>query len=134
MDNRLIFAALLFSALLASLAAPAFAAHVDRKDYIKEVVEPENYLEKASYKLIRGLTNIVTSPGEIPKQIVVTTRRRGAIGPVLGFFKGIGMTLMRAGIGVWETASFPLPNSLEGDFSPIVKPEYVWDPSVPPQG
>jgi len=43
----------------------------------------------------------------------------------------VTMTIIRAGFGVWETAFFLFPNSLEGDFSPILKPEYVWDTPDP---
>ncbi len=131
MHNRFMVVATLLTTLLAAVATPALATRVDNKDYVNEVLEPETYLENASYKLVRGITNIVTSPGEIPKQIVITTRDRGAIGPVLGIFKGAGMTIMRAGIGAWETISFLVPNSLTGDYSPILKPEFVWDPSAP---
>ncbi len=131
MCNRCILVATLLITLLAAFVTPALAARVDNKNYVNEVVEPETYLESASYKLVRGITNMVTSPAEIPKQIVITTRDRGAIGPILGLFKGAGMTIMRAGIGAWETALFILPNSLSGDFSPILKPEFVWDPSAP---
>ncbi|WP_432823751.1 exosortase system-associated protein, TIGR04073 family [Trichloromonas sp.] len=131
MSNRFFVMAILLTILLAAAATPAVAVPVDNKDYIDEVVAPETYLENASYKLVRGITNMVTSPAEIPKQIVVTTRDRGAIGPVLGLFKGVGMTVMRIGFGAWETVSFLLPNSLEGDFAPILKPEYVWNTSEP---
>jgi putative exosortase-associated protein (TIGR04073 family) len=131
MGIKFVIVTIMLTAVLAAVATPALAAHGDDKVYIDEVLAPENYVDNASYKLIRGVTNMVTSPGEIPKQIIVTTRDRGAIGPVLGLFKGIGMTVMRAGLGVWETAFFMFPNSLDGDFSPILKPEYVWDPTVP---
>jgi putative exosortase-associated protein (TIGR04073 family) len=120
--------------LLTLMAIPQASTAASDKEYIAEAVAPEAYVENASYKLLRGLTNIVTSPAEIPKQITVTTRDRGAaIGPVLGLFKGLGMTLMRAGFGILETVTFPLPNDIEGSFAPILKPEYVWDPSPPIQ-
>jgi putative exosortase-associated protein (TIGR04073 family) len=126
--HLLIFMSLLLL-LLTAAVVPALAASPAEKDYIDDVLEPETYLEESSFKLIRGLTNIVTSPGEIPKQMVLTIRDRGALGVPLGFLKGIGMTVMRAGIGAWETVSFPAPNSMEGDFTPILKPEFVWNPS-----
>ncbi len=131
MRTRFFVMATLLFMLLAAVATPTLATTVDNKDYVDEVVEPETYLENASYKLVRGITNMVTSPIEIPKQVIITTKDRGAIGPVLGILKGLGMTFMRAGIGAWETISFPLPNSLSGDFAPILKPEYVWNPSAP---
>jgi len=131
MPKRLLIFIPLLLLLLTAAAAPALAAGHAEKDYIDDVLEPESYMEKSSFKLIRGLTNIVTSPGEIPKQMVLTIRDRGGLGVPLGFFKGIGMTVMRVGIGAWETVSFPAPNSMDGDFAPILKPEFVWNPSPP---
>lgn len=128
--HLLIFMSMLLL-LLTAAAIPALAASHAEKDYIDDVLEPETYMEKSSFKLLRGLTNIVTSPGEIPKQMVLTIRDRGGLGVPLGFLKGIGMTVMRVGIGAWETVSFPAPNSMDGDFAPILKPEFVWNPSPP---
>lgn len=128
--HLLIFMSMLLL-LLTAAVAPALAVSHAEKDYIDDVLEPETYMEKSSFKLLRGLTNMVTSPGEIPKQMVLTIRDRGALGVPLGFLKGIGMTVMRVGIGAWETVSFPAPNSMEGDFAPIMNPEFVWNPSPP---
>ena len=130
MLNRFVVIASLLLALVVIQSTPAFA-RVDTKQYPEEVLVPEPYLEKASYKLVRGVTNVITSPGEIPKQIVVTSRERGGLGALLGIFKGVGMTAMRVGSGVWEAITFFAPNDLDGNFGPILKPEYVWDPSVP---
>jgi putative exosortase-associated protein (TIGR04073 family) len=131
MRKKILLVATVLMTLLAVIATPVFASRVDNKDYISEVVEPEPYLEKAAYKLLRGITNMVTCPGEIPKQIVITTIDRGAIGPVLGLIKGIGMTSMRAILGATETLLFMAPNSLDSeDFDPILKPEFVWNPST----
>jgi len=131
MPKRLLVFPSLLLVLLVSVGVPALAAEVDDKDYVDQVLEPESYLEQSSFKLIRGVTNIVTSPAEIPKQMVLTGRDLGALGVPVGFFKGIGMTVMRAGLGAWETVSFLLPNSMEGDFAPILKPEFVWNASDP---
>jgi len=37
---------------------------------------------------------------------------------------------LRGVSGIWEIATFPLPNTLDGDFSAILKPEFVWTPSA----
>lgn len=131
MLQRLLIRTLLVLLMLAVIAPAAFARMDDGKTYVEEVVAPESYMENASFKLVRGVTNLVTCPGEIPKQIIVTTRDRGAIGAVLGTFKGLGMTVARGGFGLWEGLTFFLPNSLKGDYSPILKPEFVWNPSTP---
>lgn len=101
----------------------------DGREYIDEVVAPEGYLEEASFKLVRGVANFVTCPGEFPKQIVVTIRDCGPMGIILGPLKGLGMVGLRGVAGIWEIATFPLPNTTDGDFSAILKPEFVWTPS-----
>ena len=105
-------------------------AVMSTNSYAQEAMEPESYFGSASYKMVRGVTNAVTSPFEIPKQIVVTTKEIGFLGPVLGIFKGVGMTCMRVVTGAWEVGTFFAPNDMDGNFGPILKPEYVWNPSV----
>lgn len=130
MLNRAFVVASLLLALAVTLAAPVHAQNYNNNE-ANEVLTPEPYLEKSAFKLVRGVTNIVTSPGEIPKQIVMTTKKRGAVGVVLGLFKGVGMTTVRILSGVYEAATFPLPNDLDGHFGPVVRPEFVWSPSTP---
>ena len=88
--------------------------------------QPETIAEKMSVKFFRGLANAVTSPAEIPKQIILTGRDQGAVGYlVIGPFKGILMTLYRASIGVVETAFFTVPQP--GYYDPTIDPAYVWE-------
>ena len=88
--------------------------------------QPETIAEKMSIKFFRGLANVVTSPVEIPKQIILTGREQGAVGYfVIGPFKGILMTLYRASIGVVETAFFTVPQP--GYYDPTIDPAYVWE-------
>jgi putative exosortase-associated protein (TIGR04073 family) len=88
--------------------------------------QPETIVEKMAIKLTRGVTNAVTSPVEIPKQIILTGRDMGALGYfVIGPLKGIGMTLYRATIGVVETAFFTVPQP--GYYDPTIDPAYVWE-------
>ena len=86
---------------------------------------PETIAEKMSVKLGRGVTNFVTAPAEIPKQIVLTGRDMGAVGYVaIGPLKGIGMTLYRGFIGMVETVFFVVPQP--GYYDPTIEPPYVW--------
>jgi putative exosortase-associated protein (TIGR04073 family) len=87
--------------------------------------QPESIAEKMSIKFFRGLTNIVTSPVEIPKQIVLTGQEMGGVGYfVIGPFKGVLMTVYRATIGAVETAFFTVPQP--GYYDPTIDPAYVW--------
>jgi putative exosortase-associated protein (TIGR04073 family) len=88
--------------------------------------QPETILEKMAIKLTRGVTNIVTSPVELPKQIILTGRDMGPVGfIVIGPLKGVGMTLYRATIGAVETFFFTVPQP--GYYDPTIDPAYVWE-------
>ena len=103
--------------LLAVLLVMPLAAYAEQ--------QPESITEKMSIKFFRGLTNVVTSPVEIPKQIVLTGQEMGGVGYfVIGPFKGILMTVYRATIGVVETAFFTVPQP--GYYDPTIEPPYVW--------
>ena len=103
--------------LLAVLLVMPLAAYAEQ--------QPESITEKMSIKFFRGLTNVVTSPVEIPKQIVLTGQEMGGVGYfVIGPFKGILMTVYRATIGVVETAFFTVPQP--GYYDSTIEPPYVW--------
>ena len=79
----------------------------------------------APRKLGRGLAGMTTSFLEVPGNMVAETRAHGAAeGVPLGFFKGLGMIVVRTPVGVYETLSapFPFPDS----YRPIIRPEYPW--------
>jgi len=89
---------------------------------------PETYQEDqkrytSRTKLQRGLTNSVTGWLELPYNIfseVVFGSRTPFVGMVTGIVIGTGKTIQRTGIGVFETATFYIPN-----YDPIMKPEFV---------
>ena len=101
--------------LLCMFTLPAFA---------QEAQQPEAIAEKMSFKLVRGVTNVVTGVVEIPKQSILTVRDRGAIGYVVGPVKGVTMFLYRTLLGAIETVAFLVPQP--GYYDPMVDPEFVW--------
>ena len=86
--------------------------------------QPEMIAEKMAVKLTRGVTNIVTSIVELPKQTILTTRDMGGAGMVVGPIKGIGMTVYRGVVGIAETVFCMVPQP--GYYDPMMDPEYVW--------
>ncbi|HWI40201.1 MAG TPA: exosortase system-associated protein, TIGR04073 family [Verrucomicrobiae bacterium] len=105
-------AAVLFIFLLAPLA------------HANDQQRPDSIIEKMAQKLVRGVTNVVTSPAELAKQTVVTVNSMGAPGIIIGPLKGIGMTAYRAFIGATETVFFLVP--APGYYDPMIDPAYVW--------
>ena len=95
------------------------------------------YPVKILYKLARGLTNILSSPTEIPYNMVKEGRLiepdedwvvpdggdwlvQQLMAGFTGFFTGIGYTVARIGIGAFDTVTFFVPTP------PIM------DPATPP--
>ncbi len=86
--------------------------------------QPEMIVEKMAIKFTRGITNVVTSVIELPKQTVLTSREMGGAGMIVGPIKGVGMTLYRGAIGVVEAFFCMVPQP--GYYDPMMEPAYVW--------
>ncbi|MEC4748397.1 exosortase system-associated protein, TIGR04073 family [Methylomicrobium sp. Wu6] len=76
-------------------------------------------------KFGRGLAGMTCGFLEIPGNIVQETRKSGAIGFPIGLAMGLGMTVTRELVGVYEFVSAPFP--VPAGFRPILRPEYPWD-------
>ena len=62
---------------------------------------------------------------EIPGNIVETSKREGPLaGWTAGLAKGIGMSVVRPAIGVYELVTAPI--AAPNNFEPILLPEYPW--------
>src|SRR6266540_1020555 len=111
-----LFTASLPLILFLTFGTAAFAQETQRTDVI---------IEKMSFKLVRGVTNVATCLAEFPKQIYITSRNRGkTTGLIIGPLKGIGMSLYRGFTGIAETAFFMIPQP--GYFDPMIDPDFVW--------
>lgn len=84
-----------------------------------------SYAQDPGKKLMRGLANIITGWVELPKNIYETSVEDNVFaGITIGLAKGIGMTIVRTGAGVYETITFPFP--IPEDYAPVLEPEYVF--------
>ena len=93
-----------------------------------------NAVKELAYEMVPGwMTWTGVSSGaaistpflEIPGNVIATNRREGPVEAwTMGLARGIGMTIVRPGVGVYElvTAPFPMPENYE----PILEPEYPW--------
>jgi len=89
--------------------------------------DPEYGVRAASTKLWRGVVNFFTSPGEIIRQPIVCTIDDGAAtGVPVGLINGFFMTFVRAGSGVIEVFTFPIPLDDEIGYDSLMDPDYVW--------
>lgn len=83
------------------------------------------YAQDPAKKLGRGLANILTGWVELPKNIYETSVEENVLsGLTMGLAKGIGMTIVRTGAGVYETVTFPFP--IPENYCPVLEPEFVF--------
>ena len=84
------------------------------------------YAQSPMKKLGRGLANILTGWIELPKNMYDTSGEENMLsGITMGMAKGIGMTIVRTGAGVYETITFPLP--IPEDYEPVLEPEFIFN-------
>jgi len=85
------------------------------------------YCDDALKKLGRGVCNVATSPYELIYQTMKSNNSDGAFAAVtVGVLKGVGMIAVRALVGVYEIASFPIP--FPRGYQPILKdPEFFFE-------
>ena len=91
------------------------------------VMSGQAYCQDPIKKLGRGLCNVVTSPFELSEQIQRANNQDGPMaGWTYGLLKGIGMMGVRAIVGVYEVATFPIP--LPKEYKPILTdPEFIFE-------
>jgi len=84
-----------------------------------------SYAQDPAKKLGRGLANILTGWIELPKNIYDTSVEDNPLsGLTIGLAKGVGMTIVRTGAGVYETVTFPFP--IPEGYAPVIEPEFVF--------
>ncbi|MCA9445495.1 MAG: exosortase system-associated protein, TIGR04073 family [Candidatus Omnitrophica bacterium] len=74
-------------------------------------------------KLTRGITNVITGPLEIPKNLfcgLSNCNIQPLDGLGVGIVRGTARAVERVGIGMWEVVTFPFP-----DFQPLLCPEFI---------
>jgi putative exosortase-associated protein (TIGR04073 family) len=98
--------------LLAMLAASAI------------LTAPGAEAQSAAHKFGRGLAGMTLGFLEIPGNIVKESQAQGAIGVPIGLAYGLGMTVTRELVGVYEFLSAPFP--VPSGFRPVLRPEYPW--------
>src|SRR5688572_23874261 len=90
------------------------------------LVPSSGYADTLFDKLGRGLTNLVTSPGEYVRQSAIKTEEKGLTqGFITAIFSGTYWTIVRALAGVYEIVTFPIP--IPRGYRAIMQPEFVFN-------
>jgi len=78
----------------------------------------------------RGIVNAVTCWIEVPKQVHQGSRaENGVVGMTRGFFQGLGLGLLRLGVGAFEFVTFPFeyPAKFASPYVSMELPDYAWE-------
>ena len=91
---------------------------------VSSVLTRSAYCDDALKKLGRGLANCITFPFELIEQVKRVNLSDGPMAACTwGILKGVGMTGVRAVVGVYEVVTFPVP--LPRAYKPILTdPEF----------
>jgi len=111
------FIILLLVASATVLRAETVAGH--------ELSDAEGLVQDMSSKLNRGVFNILTGWGEIPRQMIISGRDKGWWAPIpVGIPAGAIMTVVRTATGVFEVGTFFIP--ISDTYGPLLDPAFVW--------
>lgn len=81
--------------------------------------------QSAGHKFGRGLADITTGVLEVPGNAMVESEKNGpAAGVPIGIAKGLGKTVSRELVGVYEVVSAPFP--VPKGYRPAMSPEFPW--------
>lgn len=84
-----------------------------------------NHVEGSLHKLGRGIANVATCLGEIPRVVSIIDRKDGLVAAsTVGLVEGVWRTALRAVAGVYEVATFYV--EIPDGFEPLIKPEFVF--------
>ena len=76
-------------------------------------------------KLGRGFAAMATPFLELPGNIIDTNAREGPVAAwTSGVARGIGMTVVRPAVGLYEVVTAPIAAPMH--YEPILEPEYPW--------
>ena len=93
---------------------------------LQTVVWAQDPIHKAG----RGVTNVLTGWIELPKQIHMGSQEANPVtGLAWGLVKGIGLTVLRAGVGIYEAISFPIPypKDFASPYDMMELTDYSWE-------
>ena len=82
------------------------------------------------HKVGRGVGNVLTGWLELPKQLHLGYQEPNpAAGIVWGIVKGVGMTVLRSGLGVYEVVTFPIPypKDYASPYDHLEITDYAWE-------
>lgn len=91
---------------------------------------PRAFAQDPIHKMGRGLMNVLTGWLEVPKRIHVGTQAGNPLmGVGQGLVEGVKLTVLRAGVGIYEAVTFPLPypKAFASPYERMELSDYAWE-------
>ena len=91
---------------------------------------PVVWAQDPIHKMGRGVVNVLTGWIELPKQTQLGTLEHNPVaGAGWGFLKGIGLTALRIGVGVYEAVTFPIPypKDFSSPYERMELSDFAWE-------
>lgn len=94
------------------------------------LIAPAAWAQDPIHKMGRGMVNVLTSWIEVPKQLDRGRREDNPLaGLSSGILKGVGLTLLRVGVGAYEIVTFPVPypKAFASPYEQMELQDYAWE-------
>ena len=82
------------------------------------------------HKMGRGVVNLLTGWIEVPKQLHIGAQNENPVtGIGQGLLKGVSLTVLRLGTGVYEALTFPIPypKDFASPYEQMELSDYAWE-------
>jgi len=117
----------IFSSVIANAEKSAYPGTLsDEAMIMMQPHSADEWFEKWSFKMSRGVINCASCWVELPRSIFVETADNPFIGPLKGIFKGGGLTLMRAFAGGMDICTFGTTDDTFTVYDQYRVPYFVW--------
>ena len=90
----------------------------------------EAWAQDPIHKMGRGVVNVLTGWLEVPKQLHLGAQHENPVtGIGQGLFKGVSLTVLRLGTGVYEALTFPVPypKDFASPYEHMELNDYAWE-------
>ncbi len=118
--------------LLVSMGCVVFPSAVGAAEVDQERVDAGavDELQDPIHKAGRGVVNVLTCWIELPKQFHLGSQEDNPVtGMFWGLVKGTSLLFLRAGVGLYEAVTFPVPypKDFASPYEYWELPDYAWE-------
>ena len=91
---------------------------------------PSVWAQDPIHKAGRGIVNVLTGWIEVPRQLQLGKQEDNPVNGIgMGLVRGVGLTVLRGGVGVYEMLTFPIPypKKFTSPYEQMEMKDYAWE-------